>query len=69
MQIEVAIDVAGRPDVSTLHVTGLGSADNKDAVITWITLARFKPAMQGSQPVAGVYRTRLEVRAKTVVRE
>jgi len=69
MQIEVAIDATGRPDVSTLRVTGLGSGDNKDAVVTWITLAKFKPALQGGQPVAGVYRTRLEVRAKIIARE
>lgn len=69
VRIEVAIDATGRPDMSTLRVTGLGSGENKDAIATWFMLARFQPALQNGQPVAGVYRTRLEVRVKTMPRE
>ena len=64
LQIEVLIDSRGEPDMSTLKVTGVGAGENRGAIEQWIAQAIFRPA-QRAQPVAGTYRTRLEVRIET----
>ena len=65
LQIEVLIDSYGQPDMKTLKVTGMGAAENRAAIERWIEQAIFRPAHRGGQPVAGTYRTGLEVRVET----
>lgn len=60
--IEVLIDSTGRPDMTTLKITGFGAAENKAALMGWIEQATFSPAHLGAQPVPGVYRTKIELR-------
>ena len=62
MHIRVMIDSEGRPDLSTLRVTGLGAAENRNAIEQWISGATFRPAMRNGEAVSGLYETRLEVR-------
>ena len=64
LQIEVVVDSRGQPDMKTLKLTGIGAAENRDAIERWIQQATFRPAQRGGQPVAGTYRTRLEVRVE-----
>jgi hypothetical protein len=64
LQIEVLVDSRGQPDMKTLKLTGIGAAENRDAIERWIQQATFRPAQRGGQPVAGIYRTRLEVRVE-----
>lgn len=64
IQIQVGVDATGRPDMSTLRVTGLGAAENQAVIEAWIVEARFRPAQQSGQPVPGVYRTRLQIRSQ-----
>ena len=64
IQIEVAVDLTGQPEFATLRVTGLGATENRDVVAAWLEQARFQPATQAGQPVRGVYRTRILVRAE-----
>lgn len=61
IRVDVLVDATGRPDLETLHVTGVGSAENRDAVANWLTRARFRPAQQASQPVPGVFKNRFEM--------
>jgi hypothetical protein len=61
------IDSTGRPDMTTFKATGFGAAENRDGLSRWIEQALFQPAYRGSQPVAGLYNTRLE--ARVVVRQ
>ena len=62
IRVDVLVDAAGRPDLETLHVTGVGSsAENRDAVANWLTRARFRPAQHAGQPVPGVFKTRFEM--------
>jgi hypothetical protein len=65
LRIEVLIDSQGRPEMNTLKVTGPGAAENRAAIERWIEQAMFRPAQRGGQPVAGMYRTGLEVRIET----
>jgi len=65
LRIEVNLDAAGQPILETLKVTGIGAMDNRGAVIAWLHTARFRPAQQGGQPVPGVYRRRVAVKATT----
>ena len=60
--LEVVIDSAGRPDMTTLKITGFGAAENKAALTGWIEQGTFRPAHRGDQPVPGVYRTKIELR-------
>lgn len=63
LRVQVRVDAAGRPDLETLRVTGLGAAENRDVIATWLERARFRPAQAAGQAVAGVFQTRFEVRA------
>ena len=65
LQIEVLVDSRGQPDMKTLKVTGIGAAENREAIERWIQQAIFRPAQRGGQPVAGTYRTGLAVRIET----
>ena len=65
LQIEVVIDSRGQPDMKTLKVTGMGAAENRQAIEQWIEQATFRPAQRGGQPVPGTYRTGLQVRIET----
>jgi hypothetical protein len=65
LQIEVLIDSRGQPDMRTLKLTGIGAAENREAIERWLEQATFRPAQRGGQPVAGTYRTGLEVRIVT----
>jgi hypothetical protein len=51
--------------MKTLKVTGVGAAENREAIERWIAQAMFRPAQRGGQPVAGIYRTGLAVRIET----
>lgn len=62
MHIRVMVDAQGRPDLTTLRVTGLGAAENRTAIEQWINGATFRPAMRNGQPVSGLFETRFEVR-------
>lgn len=62
--LEVMIDETGRPDMSTLKVTGFGAAENEQALRSWIEQAAFRPAHRGDTPVPGLYQTHLEVRVE-----
>ena len=64
--LEVMIDETGRPLMSTFKVTGMGSAENRDALARWIEQSSFQPARSGGQPVAGLYRSSLEVQVRVV---
>jgi hypothetical protein len=66
VKIEVAVDVSGRADLSTLRVTGRGAAMNQAAIARWLESARFEPARQDGQPVRGTFRR--EISARTVTR-
>jgi hypothetical protein len=66
VRIEVAVDVSGRADMSTLRVTGRGAAMNQTAIARWLEAARFEPARRDGQPVRGIFRT--ELAARTVTR-
>jgi hypothetical protein len=59
---EVMIDETGRPDMSTLKVTGIGSSENRDGIYRWLEHASYKPARDNGQPVAGLLRGRIEAR-------
>jgi len=61
IRVDVLVDATGRPDMETLHITGVGAAENRDAVANWLTRARFRPAQQAGQPVHGVFKTRFEM--------
>jgi hypothetical protein len=65
LRIEVLIDSRGRPDMKTLKVTGQGAPENRAAIERWIEQAMFQPAQRGGRPVAGLYRTAVEVRIET----
>lgn len=65
LQIEVLVDSRGQPDMKTLKVTGVGAAENREAIERWIGQALFRPAQRGGQPVPGIYRAGLAVRIET----
>lgn len=65
VRIEVAVDVSGRADLSTLRVTGRGAAANQAAIARWLEAARFEPARQDGQPVRGTFRRELAARMVT----
>lgn len=54
--LEVMIDAAGQPDFTTMRLTGLGASENRDAVVSWLQNARFRPGRQAGIPVAAPYR-------------
>jgi hypothetical protein len=66
LDIEVRVDSAGRPDMSTLRVTGPGAIRTQAAIARWIETARFRPAQRDGRPVTGVFRT--QIRSRTVTR-
>src|SRR5688572_29035827 len=41
MRIQVLIDANGRPDLSTLQVTGRGATENRDIVAEWLRMSAF----------------------------
>ena len=55
IRLEVLVAPTGEPDLTTLRLTGLGAAENKDIVEEWLRNARFRPATQGGIPVAATY--------------
>lgn len=61
--IEVLIDGAGVPKMSTLQVTGRRATENRDVIAHWVQSARYVPAQREGQPVEGVFRTRIESRS------
>jgi hypothetical protein len=61
---EVLIDVDGRPDMRTFRVTGMGAAENRDALARWVEESQWTPATQGGQAVAAVYRGSLRVQIR-----
>ena len=64
VEIEVMVDAAGRPDMKSFKATGLGAAQNADALRAWIEGANFRPARLDGSPVPGLFKTRLEARVQ-----
>ena len=65
LDIEVRVDSAGRPDMSTLRVTGPGAIRTQAAIACWIDTARFRPAQRDGRPVPGIFRTQIRSRIET----
>ena len=55
IDIEVAIDSAGVPIMSTFKAFGPTASDNRDAFYEWIANSKFRPAIRNGQPVGAVY--------------
>ena len=68
--LEVLIDATGEPDLTTMRLTGLGAAENRDAVTSWLHRVRFRPGRQAGVPVAAPFRDRwrAETRVRAVIR-
>ncbi len=64
LNVKVEVDSAGHADIGTLRVTGRGSLENQEAVRSWIQNASFRPALQAGRPVAGVFKTRIMLKAE-----
>jgi hypothetical protein len=64
VDIEVMVDAAGRPDMKTFKATGLGAAENADALRTWIESANFRPARLDGSPVPGLFKMRLQAASR-----
>ena len=65
LNIEVRVDSAGRPDMSTLRVTGPGAIHAQAAIARWIEFARYRPAQRDGRPVMGMFRTQIRSRIET----
>lgn len=65
MRVEVSVDAAGRPEMGTLRVTGMGAMENRDAVAAWLQSALFQPAQQAGRAVPGIFRERMMVRVRS----
>ena len=61
-EIEVVIDSAGVPDMSTFKAYGTAAMENRDALYQWVQSSLFRPALRNGQPVSAVFHTRLEFR-------
>jgi hypothetical protein len=66
LDIVVAIDTLGRPDLSTLQLTGQGADMNRPVVTDWLRGARFEPARLNGYPVRGWFRVNAEAKASSV---
>ena len=61
IDIEVAIDSAGVPIMSTFKAFGPIARENRDALAEWIGGSKFRPAISNGQPVAAVYHRKLTI--------
>jgi hypothetical protein len=66
LDIEVLIQSDGRPDMSTLKLSGFGVVENEDAIRRWIEQSNFRPARRGDEPVAAIYKLKLAARAEVL---
>jgi hypothetical protein len=66
LDIVVAIDTMGRPDLSTLQLTGQGADMNRPVVTDWLRGARFEPARLNGYPVRGWFQVKAEAKAASV---
>ena len=66
--VDVQVDSAGKPDMSTLRVTGSGATQHRQVITDWISRARFAPAQRGGQPVRGRFRTEMRSTVTVEVR-
>ena len=66
LQIQVMIDAAGAPDMSTLKVTGFGAGENTQAIANWIQGSSFRAGRKAGVPVAALYTTTLSAQARVV---
>ena len=64
VKIQVLIDESGRPDMSTFKATGVGAAENREALQRWVEQAIFQPGRRGGIPTASVYHMVLEARVQ-----
>jgi hypothetical protein len=64
--IQVMVTPEGRADMSTLKVSGMGTAGNTDTIRQWVQDLMFKPARRNGELVAGEWRTSLQARAVVV---
>jgi hypothetical protein len=64
IDIEVAIDSAGVPIMSTFKAFGPMANENKDALAEWIEFSKFRPAVRNGQPVAAVYHRKVTFRVQ-----
>jgi hypothetical protein len=68
IRLEVMIDPAGKPVMSTFRLTGLGAADNEQAVKEWLAAATFRPGTQGGTPITSLYRNAWRAEVRTTIR-
>lgn len=66
VSIEVIIDEAGKPVMSTFRVSGIGAPENEAALRSWIEQAAFRPARHGATAVPGLFKAGLEVRVRRI---
>jgi hypothetical protein len=64
LRVEVRVGADGKPDMQTLTVTGLGASENRDVAAEWLQESRFQPALKDGQPVAGTFKTRVQLRGE-----
>ena len=64
IDIEVAIDSAGVPVMSTFKAFGPTASDNRDAFYEWIASSKFRPAIRDGQPVAAVFHRQVTFRVQ-----
>jgi hypothetical protein len=62
VDIEVMVDALGQPDMNTFKAAGV--VDNMDAIRRWIAGASFRPARLDGQAVPGLFKMKLEARAR-----
>ena len=55
ISVEVMIDSAGHPDMSSFHATGNAASANEASLRQWVEMADFKPAVQDGIPVRGKF--------------
>lgn len=66
VEILVQIDTVGRPDLSTLQVTGQGANMNRQVITEWLRTARFEPARLNGYLVRGWFKVAAEAKAAGV---
>jgi hypothetical protein len=60
LTLEVEVDESGRPDMSTLKLTGKGAGENRQAIQQWIAESVFRPGTRNGVPVRALLRMQLE---------
>lgn len=62
LDVSVEIDPEGRPDLSTLRVTGPGAPENRSEISRWINAGVYSAATDAwGRPVRGLYKMKLRL--------